>query len=207
MVTITTPTDLYKTYKLIKQRASRSRQNAPGSRQDLNKQEMERLAKQIIDSNESVETKIALSDQIYQIEKRTLGCQTKFSLRIKRALESNNYVINIPYNLRHAKEESPSNRGFIYIADAPSRPGQSKFGSTTQTLRKRLNLYTSRYGYYVRPHWHKYVNMPHSLEEQIKKKLVQYRVAGLTKGDSNEWYRLPPEKLQERVEEIIKNLS
>ena len=194
------PTDLYKIYKQIRQRATRNPH-------DFKKSEMHRLAKELVKNTHSIEEKIALAEKIYELERRTPGCQKLYSRIILRALKANDFTVDVPYPVRHSWEEQQGSTGYIYIATAPSKPGQSKIGSTKTPIAKRLALYILRYGYYVSVHWRKKVQMPYTLEERIKKEIISYRVSGLTDGDSNEWYQLSPEQLREKVEIIIDNIS
>ncbi|MEZ5492869.1 MAG: GIY-YIG nuclease family protein [Gammaproteobacteria bacterium] len=189
--------DLYKIYKLIRQRADRD----PASRI---KNEMALLAKDLVKGGYSVEKMLELSNDLYLLEKQLPRIGKYFSIEIYSALQGNNFIINVPYPIAHAWGESPNSVGYLYVATSKAKPNQVKLGATTLTPRKRLDKYSHRYGYEVELFWQMKVRMPFKLEKIVASKVAGSRVSGLTDGDSNEWYHLTPDKLLLEVETELK---
>jgi hypothetical protein len=172
--------DLYTIYKGLLQRARRNPES-------LELQKARDLGRALIQRKI---TKVARKQIARSIEKIESKCGVKVSYGNKAlaAIEANDWTIDIPHQLRHRYEEAIDDFGYFYIASASSRPGQLKIGATTNDPDDRERTYKKRNGYpiSVECHWH--VRAPFAFEKSIADLIAYDRVAGLTIGDSNEWY-------------------
>jgi hypothetical protein len=179
--------DLYKTYKLLKQRAKRRPH-------DLTSQEISKIARSMFYLDGDVEKILTKIQAIGVLEKNLQSSLKCYGKEMQDAVISGEYTIDRPYAIRHRFDKN-NHTGLIYIMSSTSRPGQVKLGATTQSINKRLRCYETRYQYSVKAEKWKTVLEPFVLENDISKKINEYRVAGNTIGDSNEWYHLSPEQL------------
>ena len=179
--------DLYKAYKIMKQRANRRPY-------DLISQELSKIARSIFYLDGDVEKILTKIQAIREVEKKLQYGLKCYGKKMEDAVLSGEYTIERPYAIRHRFDRN-NRKGLIYVMSANSRPGQVKLGATTLSIYKRLKCYENKYQYSVKAEKWKTVLEPFVLENDIAKKINEYRVAGNTTGDSNEWYHLSPEQL------------
>jgi len=179
--------DLYKAYKIMKQRANRRPY-------DLISQELSNIARSIFYLDGDVEKILTKIQAIREVEKNLQYGLKCYGKEMQDAVLSGEYTIDRPYAIRHRFDRN-YRKGLIYVMSANSRPGQVKLGATTLSIYKRLKRYENKYQYSVKAEKWKTVLEPFVLENDIAKKINEYRVAGNTTGDSNEWYHLSPEQL------------
>jgi hypothetical protein len=181
-------TDIYKIYKSIKLRSSRN----PGNH---HYEEMTSLARNLFEGNLKEEELYRIAGQLYEIEKN-LYVRTLFSKRIIDALDSGEYSLDRPYQIRHRYE---NNRfGWVYIASHESKEGQLKIGATTE-ITKRMYHYNHRYGYFPSIEFQLFCEDPFKLEHDVKNQISDKLYCGCTDGDSNEWYEISLEELEQRI--------
>ena len=187
--------DLYKTYKLMKQRAKRRHG-------DIVSQELCKTAQSIFYVGGNEEDILAKIQNIISLEKELQFGLKCYGQEMQSAVVSGEYSINRPYAIRHRFDES-NYEGLIYVMTSTSRSGQAKLGATTQSMDQRLKSYQSKYQYSVQAEKWKNVAKPFVLENKVAQKLSKYRVTGNTTGDSIEWYHLSSERLWEEVVETL----
>ena len=187
--------DLYKTYKLMKQRAQRRHD-------DIVSQELCKTAQSIFYVGGNEEDILAKIQKIISLEKELQFGLKCYGQEMQSAVVSGEYSINRPYAIRHRFDES-NHEGLIYVMTSTSRSGQAKLGATTQSMDQRLKSYQSKYQYVVQAEKWKNVAKPFVLENKVAQKLSKYRVTGNTTGDSIEWYHLSSERLWEEVVETL----
>ena len=187
--------DLYKTYKLMKQRAKRRHG-------DIVSQELCKTAQSIFYVGGNEEDILAKIQNIISLEKELQFGLKCYGQEMQSAVVSGEYSINRPYAIRHRFDES-NYEGLIYVMTSTSRSGQAKLGATTQSMDQRLKSYQSKYQYVVQAEKWKNVAKPFVLENKVAQKLSKYRVTGNTTGDSIEWYHLSSERLWEEVVETL----
>jgi hypothetical protein len=179
--------DLYKAYKIMKQRAKRRPH-------DHISQELSKIARSIFYFDGDVEKILTKIQAIREVEKKLQYGLKCYGKEMEDAVLSGKYTIERPYAIRHRFDRN-NRKGLIYVMSSKSRPGQVKLGATTLSIYKRLKCYENKYQYSVKAEKWKTVVDPFVLENDIAKKINKYRVAGNTTGDSNEWYHLSPEQL------------
>jgi len=183
--------DLYKTYKLMKQRAKRQPEN--------------QLASQLSDTAREIFYQNGDQKTIHQKIKTIITLEKGLPLHLKHygqemlnALETGNYSIDRPYAIRHRFDENIKT-GLIYTMTSTARVGETKLGATTLSIRERAKCYKSKYGYAVEVGNWKVVSKPFKLEAAMAETLRQYRVIGNTSGDSIEWYSLKEPQIWKMV--------
>ena len=183
--------DLYKTYKLMKQRAKRQPEN--------------QLASQLSDTAREIFYQNGDQKTIHQKIKTIITLEKGLPLHLKHygqemlnALETGNYSIDRPHAIRHRFDENIKT-GLIYTMTSTARVGETKLGATTLSIRERAKCYKSKYGYAVEVGNWKVVSKPFKLEAAMAETLRQYRVIGNTSGDSIEWYSLKEPQIWKMV--------
>ena len=191
--------DLYKTYKLMKQRAKRRPH-------DIVSQELCKTARTIFYVDGKKQEILQTISKIKSLEERlSLGLK-RYGMEMQCAVNSGRYSLDRPYPVRHRFKEG-NKKGLIYVMTSPSRLGQSKLGATSQSMQQRLASYQSKYQYSVRAENWAEVAKPFGFEDEIARKIKAHRVTGNTSGDSIEWYHLSPEKLWDIVLETLTEKS
>ena len=183
--------DLYKTYKLMKQRAKRQPEN--------------QLASQLSDTAREIFYQNGDQKTIHQKIKTIITLEKGLPLHLKHygqemlnALETGNYSIDRPYAIRHRFDENIKT-GLIYTMTSTARVGETKLGATTLSIRERAKCFKSKYGYAVEVGNWKVVSKPFKLEAAMAETLRQYRVIGNTSGDSIEWNSLKEPQIWKMV--------
>ena len=187
--------DLYKTYKLMKQRAKR-RTNDPVS------QELCEIARSIFYIGGNKKNILMKIQKIIILEEKLQFGLKCYGKEMQTAVETGKYTIDRPYAIRHRFDED-NREGLIYVMSSNSRPGQVKLGATTLSMHKRLKCYEAKYQYSVQAEKWKTVLKPFVLENNIAEKISKHRVSSNTNGDSNEWYHLSSEQLWKVVTETL----
>ena len=187
--------NIYKIYKAIYQRWHRSPHV-----EDYKK--MREIAHEILEGNKSKKQLLNIAKRLNKIE-RNLYVSVSFSERWRRVVESGDYYLEIPNEIKHKYNDSYE-YGSIYIFESDFKPGEVKLGATTTGIDKRISAYENKYGYSVTCFYHEWVDWPFKLEEKIKMEIKNYRVEANIVGDSNEWYIYPPRKLKSL---IVKNIN
>jgi len=172
--------DLFTIYRGLIQRARRNPES-------LEWQKARELGRALIQRKITKVARRKIARSINKIESK---CDVKVSYGNKAlaAIEANDWTIDYPHQLRHRYEEESDDFGFFYIASASSRPGQLKIGATTNDPDDRERTYKTRNGYPISVECNWYVRAPFAFEKSIADLITHDRVAGLTSGDSNEWY-------------------
>jgi hypothetical protein len=177
--------DLWKIYKLVKQRAAKSNDEEQKYLAEMSVQAMK-----MVRENPSVENaqEFAAVEQNYLNHWNTKSHAVSYSGRVINAIINNNYTDTKPkFNISPLGNRDPE-QGFIYVACSDARPGQVKIGYTTMTIKKRMQLYQSQYGYSIEAAAFAWAQYPARIEMEVHKKLKTLRVCGLENGDSNEWF-------------------
>ena len=177
--------DLWKIYKAAKQRFNRSNNI---DQKHFAEKSVEAI--KIVLENPTVENalKFASAEQEYLNHWSTKTSVVSYSGRVVDSIRNNNFTsskpkLNLPGFGDHPAE------GFIYIATSDTRLSQIKIGYTTLPLKKRMQLYRTRYQYLIKPEAYAWVQNPAKIEKILQEKLKELRVCGLENGDSNEWYQ------------------
>ena len=111
-----------------------------------------------------------------------------YAEEILHHLRMNNIIAGIPHTVLRRWTESENCKGLVYLAVSDSKKGQVKIGATTMLIDDRLKAYYSKYNYHIKAVWSEKVDMPFKIEKKLQDYFKDYRVAGQTDGDSNEWY-------------------
>jgi len=183
--------DLYKTYKLMKQRAKRQPENQLAS-------QLSDTAREIFYQNGDQKTIHQKIQTIISLEKGLPLHLKHYGQEMLNAFETGNYSIDRPYAIRHRFDENIKT-GLIYTMTSTARVGETKLGATTLSIRERAKCYKSKYGYAVEVGNWKVVSKPFKLEAAMAETLRQYRVIGNTSGDSIEWYSLKEPQIWKMV--------
>jgi hypothetical protein len=184
--------DLYTIYRGLLQRARRNPES-------LELQEARVLGRALIQPEITKVVRKRIARSIVKIE-RKWGVNVSLGYRALAAIEAKDWTVNIPHQLRHRYEEANDDFGYFYIASASSRPGELKIGATTNSPYDRERTYKTRNGYPINVDWYKFLRAPFAFEKYIADLIALDRVACLTFGDSNEWYRHDFARLVELVE-------
>jgi len=193
--------DLYKIYRALSQRA---RQDADSPEKLAMKETMKFIVRRKI----SQDAMLNAAEELIRLENSIRPkVRTFFALRVKDAIVSGKYCIEIPYPILHRWKDSASQEGYIYIACSSQKPNQLKLGATTMALKKRESLYRYKYGYQIQIVWSKKIKAPFLHEKLIQDQIESFRVAGLTHGDSNEWYFLSKKSLTSYAEKFSSTIS
>ena len=107
--------DLYKTYKLMKQRAKR-RTN------DLVSQELCEVARSIFYLDGNKKNILMKIQKIIILEEKLRFGLKCYGKEMHTAVETGKYTIDRPYAIRHRFDEK-NREGLIYIMSSNSRPG------------------------------------------------------------------------------------
>ncbi len=183
------PEDLWKIYKAVKQRYSRSVNPSQKCLAEVYKDAMK-----LVLSSPTIDNAFDFSEkeQQYLDHPNTRQNSKAYSHRVISALINNNFINSKPQinigDLTGCLPDRTPEDGYIYIAISDFRPNQLKIGYTTLPIKKRLQLYKSRYGYKLEAVHYAQVEFPSKIEMHAQKRLSAFRVSGLTNGDSNEWY-------------------
>ena len=133
--------DLYKTYKLMKQRAKRQPENQLAS-------QLSDTAREIFYQNGNQKTIRQKIQTIISLEKSLPLHLKHYGQEMLDAFETGNYSTDRPYAIRHRFDETIKT-GLIYTMTSPARTGETKLGATTLSVRERAKCYKSKYGYAV----------------------------------------------------------
>lgn len=188
--------DLYKIYRALSQRARRDSNSAE-------KLAMKETMKFIVSREISQEAMLNAAKELIRLEHSIRPkVRNLLAPRVKAAIESGKYCIEVPYPILHRWKDSALQEGYIYIASSPQKPNQLKLGATTMEPKKRANKYRCKYGYEIQIIWSKKVKAPFLQEKHIQDQIGSFRVSGLTHGDSNEWYRLSEKSLRSYAQNL-----
>ncbi len=192
---------LYKIYKKFYQRAYRNPD-------DYELKEISDTISEIIkdlynssnDTDRHLQIKsnaILIAKKIYYRE-NTLAPSVLFSLELIKALKMKNLDYDIPYQVIH-RWNSENRNGLIYILTSDKKKGQCKLGATTLSMQNRIYHYERRYGYSVTEYFSKEISSPLQFELIVANKMKEYRVAGNTYLESNEWYSCKPSFMKTQI--------
>lgn len=187
--------DFYGIYKMFIQRCRRSPLN---TRKLQMKEDFEYLIKNQLSEEENLQ----IAERLIELE-NSISVRKRYSKIIYTALESGNYTIDVPYPVLHRWSETEQTVGKLYLATSRNKAGQVKFGATTMPLWRREDTYRSNYGYAINIFWSREIEKPFSVEKTVHDAIKKYRVKGLTRGDSNEWYKIDCDEFVSFVREII----
>jgi hypothetical protein len=192
------PVDFYKIYKMYIQRCRRH----PSNERHLQiKESFEYLIKNDLRKEEQLE----IAEKLIELE-NTIYAIKRYAGIIYRAIESENYRIEVPYQILNRWNETEGTVGRIYLGISSAKSGQVKLGATTTPLWKREASYQSNYGYAMNIIWSEVVRMPLTIEKKVQDMISHHRVEGLTNGDSNEWYMMEREEIISVINEVIDTL-
>lgn len=191
--------NLYQYHRLISQRARR----APRC---LLSQKIKERSSAIFDPDCTHEDLLSHIAELQTLEAQLPRHLTRYGDRMEMAVLSGDYSARRPHPIRH-RHEHPDKPGYIYILTAPSRPGECKLGVTSLAVRKRCQLYRSRYGYEVEEVFAQWTTSPFKLEALVQQKAVHIRVSGNTKGDSIEWYLAKPSTMKTYIRRALAELA
>jgi hypothetical protein len=179
--------NLYQTYKKYSQRYKRSSERAPNSYRSRINGEIKEIMRNLIMGDVS---KIEMTEIALKMEgmESLLYYKINYASEVVLSIKENNYHIEVPHQIRLQYAKAEEVEGFVYLATTQHKKGQVKIGYTTGLLSKRESTYEYRWGYPINIVWNKRVSQPFKVEKEIKNHFKETRVAGLTSGDSNEWY-------------------
>jgi hypothetical protein len=175
--------DVYKIYKTIYTEGRKYPEN-------ITYQKSRQILKNLCMAIHNHHNNESMRDIAYEIRDLELDSNYYhfYSETILNAISDNALIATIPYPVLHRWNESENSEGWIYLAVSDSKKGQVKIGATTMIIDDRLKTYYSKYNYRIKAVWSEKVDMPFKLEKKLQDYFKDYRVAGQTDGDSNEWY-------------------
>ena len=142
---------------------------------------------------------IEIAKNLLELERCKDGLGRYYSLALIKALEANNFEINVPYQVIPRWQEN-NYFGCLYVLTSNVRPDQCKLGATYMDIDTRVAKYISKFGYQVEVYFSRNdVLNPFTQELIISNKYRDNRFSGNTPGDSNEWFYLYPETLQNEI--------
>lgn len=199
--------DLYKIYKGFYQRSYRHPED-----QDLI--EMTQIIYDLVRNLYRIQSKREITIEevnlafnaarnLFDIERSYGGFNTLFSRNLIRALNDNDFEINVPKSKMSSWLEEEDHLGTLYVLTAKSRPGQCKLGVTQGNLDERIRKYEHRHKYLVDIFFFRNdVPTPFRHEEAITKKYLEHKNSNISEGDSNEWFFLYPDTLKQEIQAI-----
>jgi hypothetical protein len=176
------PTDLWVTYKKVKQRIKRAKSVETRRKAEA----MARIAKRIRDQPSPDllgEFRKAEDDWIKSWDVSISA--VRLADEFEKAIQSGEYVVIHPPIKTPSLGFDPE-RGIVYCAEISSEKGQLKIGSTTMTMRDRLAKYRTKYRCPAKEIFSMYVTFPARVEKRAHELLRGRRLIGSGKGDSNE---------------------
>jgi len=179
--------NLYQTYKRYSQRYKRSSETAPNSYRSQVNGEIKEMMRNLVMGELSQIEMIEIALKMEGME-NLLHYKINYASEVVLSIKENNYHIVVPHPIRLQYVKAEEKEGFVYLATTQHKKRQVKIGYTTGLLSKRESTYEYRWGYPINIVWQKRVSQPFTVEKQIKNHFKEIRVAGLTSGDSNEWY-------------------
>lgn len=192
---------LYKIYKKFYQRAYRNTD-------DIELKSMSDSIYSVIKDLYNAESDIEKSSLIKsnakkfakEINKRETAIKPTvlFSLEFIKALNKKKLDYGIPYQVLQ-RWNSKDRKGLIYILTSTSKKNLCKLGATTLTMKERIYQYERRYDYSVKEYFSKEISSPLELELVVANKMKEYRVAGNTYKESNEWYACKPSFMKSKI--------
>ena len=145
---------------------------------------------------------IEIAKRIRKIELGKERLRTYYSPWLLRALEANEYTIDVPFPVKPRWEEPDFGHLYIFISDL--RPGECKLGATSMDIITRANKYINKYGYNVEVYYTSpQILNPFQYELIIGARYKKYRCIGNASGDSIEWYNLDPRILRDEILKIF----
>ena len=199
----TFPIDLFKIYKGFYQRSYRSPEDGDyAGMTQISEDIIKRLFLNQSNPKELDEIRlegIDIAKILLAMEMRKGGLGRFYSLALIKALEANNFEINVPYQVIPRWQEN-NYFGCLYVLTSNVRPDQCKLGATYMDIDTRVAKYISKFGYQVEVYFSRNdVLNPFTQELIISNKYRDNRFSGNTPGDSNEWFYLYPETLQNEI--------
>lgn len=141
---------------------------------------------------ESRETQIKNGLTITELlrEREIAGCErVYFSSRLKKALISGNWTLEVPYAVLHRWRSAEYELiGEVYVLTSQSRKSQFKVGATTMPLEKRVARYQSKYWESVNVEGSVLCCDPFEIEKKFMDSRKFTRVTGNGYEESIEWY-------------------
>jgi len=128
--------------------------------------------------------------------------QVSYAKRLKRALQSRNFIINIPYPILPLWQDHSKTNGTIYIFTSPEAPGLVKLGATTIDIQKRASVFSKRYHIPITIKFQKNSYDPFVTEKKIGSVFSELRTNGCSYGYSNEWYNVDARLMINKIEEL-----
>lgn len=194
------PINLYDIYRKVS-----ARNRAPKSVDTKHKAEaMRAAADRIVDAPTLMQVKAFRSAENLWLASHDVAVSAKsMADQFEEAIRSKCFVSKRSY-FDPRGTNGTKRSGLIYCASSVSRPSQFKLGFTTMGLKARFQKMSTRHGIVEPcPLFAISVSYPAKIEAQTKKKLRDYLVAGCTKGNSNEWYRVKAIEFARSVVAII----
>lgn len=194
------PINLYDIYRKVS-----ARNRAPKSVDTKRKAEaMRAAADRIVDAPTLMQVKaFRTAENLWLASYDVVASAKSMADQFEDAIRSKNFVSERSY-FDPRGTNGTRRSGLIYCASSASMPGQFKLGFTTMRLKARFQKMPARHGIVEPcPLFAISVSYPAKIEAQTKKKLRDYLVAGCTKGNSNEWYRVKAIEFARSVVAII----
>ena len=190
--------DLYKIYRMYSQRCRRD-SDVELSRKI--KGSMEKLIYGRLEKDEMIKVVYEIKELEAYLNPRL----KRYAPEIFDAIINETYSINIPYALLHKRREQENNGGFghIYLGISDQKFGQVKIGATTLKISKREYAYRRKWGYSMSIDWFQTIQHPFSFESELKEFFNDDLVAGVTSGDSNEWYYGDIEEMADSIQSLL----
>ena len=151
---------------------------------------------------EAVADSIQIAQELQAIEFGKERLRTFHSPHLLRALEVDEYTIDVPFPVKPRWEDP--DYGYLYIFTSDSRLGECKLGATSMDINTRANKYMNKYGYSVEVYYASPLILnPFQYELAIGRMYKEFRCIGHVYGDSIEWYNLDPTILRDQILEIL----
>lgn len=181
--------NLFEIGKAFNQRAYRDPTNAA-------KAKALDLARELWHTQKTKAELLHIIAQLKDIERTFSGIRVYYADAAEKAVQSGNYNVVIPYEIRHRYNEQP---GRVYILTSPNRRGECKLGATTLGMFERCFAYTRKYGYRVDDRFSLETLSPFAVERLVAAEIAHLRVCGNIRGDSIEWYGIAPDELKRLI--------
>lgn len=183
--------NIYKIYKSFYQRSYRD----PDDDVAVENTEMiHQWIKALYFANSEVEKRHLLEEgkvlaEVLYDRERSSNVSSYFSLRLKVALASKSWSLEIPNVVLHRwRAEYYQTPGYVYLLTSIEKVGQFKVGATTIPMHKRIATYESRYTTLVSLYKAFPCVNPFQIEREFMDSGLFQRACGNTVDDSIEWY-------------------
>lgn len=177
-------TNLYITYKKVKQRIGR----AKSKEERIAAEAAKVAAKSVIDKPTLTNVKIFRAKEMKWLRYASMSARL-LADEFENAIRSKSYKVERSFMKTNHTGWAPK-KGIVYCLTCLEMPGCVKVGATTLKLEKRLQLYARHSLSQLSVPFKIETDNPSLVEERAQRILSKNRVRGPNGGQSSEWFRV-----------------